>query len=226
MQRTGTMRKKSTNKADMPTPEASASGKPAYHHGDLARALVEAGREILTEKGTDGLSLRGVAAKAGVSQAAPYSHFKSKKALLRAIGASGFAELADNMTSNVSADDDWQETFIVYGITYIEFAIQNPDIYRLMFARIDPNARSDHEDENTPEPDKLDQEATRAFRLLLQLFMTRFADRKTATTLSRCAWGLVHGLSSLITEGLIVAPVKGRRQFLRNLLVAQKKIFG
>ena len=220
------MRKKSKTKADTPTTDASSAGKPAYHHGDLARALIEAGRDILVEKGTDGLSLRAVAARAGVSPAAPYAHFKSKKALLRAISASGFAELADNMTANTAPGDDWKETFLVYGVTYIEFAIRNPDIYRLMFARIDPNARRDHQNETTPEPDILDREAARAFQLLLQLFASRFDDRQTATTLSHNAWGLVHGLSSLITEGLIVAPEKDRRQFLRNLLVSQEKMSG
>lgn len=58
-----------------------------YHHGDLRQALIDAGAALMEEGGTDGLSLRGVARAAGVSQAAPYNHFANKDALLAAIAA-------------------------------------------------------------------------------------------------------------------------------------------
>ncbi|MCA6262386.1 TetR family transcriptional regulator, partial [Phenylobacterium sp.] len=45
-----------------------------YHHGDLRRALIEAGRRLLEVEGGAGISLRAVAREAGVSPAAPYHH--------------------------------------------------------------------------------------------------------------------------------------------------------
>ena len=42
-----------------------------YHHGDLRNALINAGLEILAQEGTNTLSLRKVARRAGVSHAAP-----------------------------------------------------------------------------------------------------------------------------------------------------------
>ncbi|MCA3755028.1 MAG: TetR family transcriptional regulator, partial [Phenylobacterium sp.] len=52
-----------------------------YHHGDLRRALVEAGRRLLEVEGGAGISLRAVAREAGVSPAAPYHHFRDKSEL-------------------------------------------------------------------------------------------------------------------------------------------------
>ncbi|RDH10789.1 TetR/AcrR family transcriptional regulator, partial [Tsukamurella pulmonis] len=66
-----------------------------YHHGDLPGALVSAAVEILDEEGgaTD-LSLRAVARRAGVSTAAPYRHFPDRGALISAVAAVGYRELA------------------------------------------------------------------------------------------------------------------------------------
>lgn len=216
---TGTRNKNSSKEA-----RANKPAKPSYHHGDLVRALITAGRDILVEKGTDGLSLRAVAARVGVSQTAPYSHFSSKRDLLRAISASGYAELADKMATNVKVNISAMDTALNHGVTYIEFAINSPDIYRLMFAGIDPNARSNHRNEIISRADILNKEATRAFSVLYDFYNSQRVDKKLATTLSYGTWGLVHGLASLITEGFIKIPKAGRKKYLRELLAGQMRI--
>src|SRR5471032_1043919 len=71
-----------------------ASIRP-YHHGDLSRALVQAGRRILENEGPAALSLRAVAREAGVSPAAPYHHFKDKCDLLEAVAHGGWEEVSE-----------------------------------------------------------------------------------------------------------------------------------
>ena len=67
--------------------------RQTYHHGDLRRALVAAATVLLDEHGALGVTLRGAARAAGVSQAAPYRHFASKEALLAAVAEAAFHDL-------------------------------------------------------------------------------------------------------------------------------------
>ena len=56
-----------------------------YHHGNLRNALIGAGLELINTEGEENLSLRKVALKCGVSNAAPYAHFNSKDEFIAAI---------------------------------------------------------------------------------------------------------------------------------------------
>ena len=69
--------------------KAKETSRP-HHHGDLRRALIDAGLALLTEGGTSALTLRGCAARAGVSHAAPAHHFDGLDGLRVAIAEEGF----------------------------------------------------------------------------------------------------------------------------------------
>src|SRR5258708_20350354 len=62
--------------------------------GALAAALLRAAEALIVERGPQGFSLREVARRARVSEAAPYWHFANKEALLAAIAEAGFVALA------------------------------------------------------------------------------------------------------------------------------------
>ncbi len=171
-----------------------------------------AGRAILREQGRDKLSLRAVAARVGVSQAAPYSHFADKKALLRAICASGFRELADTLEACRSSDQDPSSQILDFGTAYVDFALNNPEIYRLMISTLDPVPKRAESSR-----DQLIEEATRPYALLNQAFRELVPDTKRADTLTIGAWSMVHGLASLIGEGLVDLPPGGHREVLRAL---------
>ena len=189
-----------------------------YHHGDLARALVDAGRALLTEQGIDRLSLRGVAARVGVSQTAPYSHFADKKALLRAISASGFQDLADRLDALRSETTCPRERIIGYGATYVDFALEHPDLYRLMISSLGPLERDAATGDSR---DALLSQATRPFALLREAFHELEPDPARAENLSLGAWSMVHGLASLMGEQLITSPPGGARDVLSALMEAQ-----
>jgi AcrR family transcriptional regulator len=80
-------------------PDEIKKAKGHYHHGDLKAALIEAAAVILETRGLDALTLREAARRAGVSEAAPYRHFKDKAALIEAVTAQTAASLADDMRS-------------------------------------------------------------------------------------------------------------------------------
>ena len=55
----------------------------SYHHGNLKEELIKKGIELINEVGEEKLSLRKLAIICGVSNSAPYTHFKSKDELLK-----------------------------------------------------------------------------------------------------------------------------------------------
>jgi AcrR family transcriptional regulator len=113
-------------------PEPPTAARP-YHHGDLRRALIEAGRRLLEREGSAALSLRAVAREAGVSAAAPYHHFKDRAALLYAVAHEGQVALYTAMCAAFDSTEPGQQRIVAVGVAYVEFALANPALYRLMF---------------------------------------------------------------------------------------------
>src|SRR5437764_560426 len=75
------------------SPSRTRSKPRAYHHGDLKAALIDSALEILRKEGLEALTLRAVARRAGVSQAAPYRHFADRRALVAAVAERGFERM-------------------------------------------------------------------------------------------------------------------------------------
>src|ERR1700722_1777730 len=93
---------------------------------DVRGALLAAARAELAEHGHAGISLRAVARRAGVSHAAPKYYFSDRAALLTAVAAQGFAELASALRQVPSA-------LAALGHAYITFALASPALFDLMF---------------------------------------------------------------------------------------------
>ncbi|MBG0788331.1 MAG: TetR/AcrR family transcriptional regulator, partial [Anaerolineaceae bacterium] len=108
-----------------------------YHHGDLKNALIQAGVQILSKEGISGLSLRKVARQAGVSHAAPYAHFADKQALIAAISTEGYKQLYSRI-AQVHKDytGDPAKLLIEIAWAYIDFGLNEPDQFKLMFSSV------------------------------------------------------------------------------------------
>ncbi|KXO87635.1 TetR family transcriptional regulator [Tsukamurella pulmonis] len=160
-----------------------------YHHGDLPGALVSAAVEILDEEGgaTD-LSLRAVARRAGVSTAAPYRHFPDRGALISAVAAVGYRELAAALAA-ASPAPSGPEDLPDIAIAYVDFALHRTGLFRAMFA--EPCGT---------EPDRVEAvEAVKTYLTgLIQQTLPGSAD---STDTATAVWALVHGLAFLHLDG-------------------------
>src|SRR3954464_11476209 len=107
----------------------SARGKGAELRGELLRAAMD----LLTETGEeDAVSLRAVAQRVGVSVPSIYLHFADKQALLDAVCEEVFEALHMQMSA-VSADADNPFAGLrAQGMAYVQFALDNPEHYRLV----------------------------------------------------------------------------------------------
>ena len=110
---------------------AAAAGRP-YHHGDLRAALVESAIRILREQGPEGLTLRGVARAAGVSQAAPYRHFADRRALVAAVAERGFEHMGATMMAAMQQNGG-KAGLRGVARAYVRFGVDHPAEYRIMF---------------------------------------------------------------------------------------------
>jgi AcrR family transcriptional regulator len=174
---------------------AGPARKPAYHHGNLREALVAQARALLEEGGVAGLSLRGVARRAGVSGAAPYHHFRDKEALLGAVAADGFRAFTQALRRGTqSGGRDPELRLRKQGAAYVEFAVGNPALFRLMMG-------GEH---GTGEPDSELKAAGRdAFEQLRDAAAQAAAgaDQGEPRRLRLLAlWATVHGLAMLILD--------------------------
>ncbi|TGD89027.1 TetR/AcrR family transcriptional regulator [Mycolicibacterium sp. CH28] len=159
-----------------------------YHHGDLRAALLRAGMELLEQEGSKDLSLRAVARRAGVSPGAPYRHYADREALISAIAAIGYRELAADMAAAQPAPETADE-FAEVGVVYVEFALRRPALFRVMFGAPCDRDSSERVAATSAISEYLTANVQRCFPL---------ADVESTTT---AIWGLVHGLAFLHLDG-------------------------
>jgi AcrR family transcriptional regulator len=117
----------------MPKPKARPQPPRPYHHGDLRRGLIEAAVALVTEKQDWAFSLREVARRAGVSHNAPYNHFADRAELLACVAAAGFEQVRARMQAAITKNMSAGNAMMAIARAYVDFAIENPALYRLMF---------------------------------------------------------------------------------------------
>jgi AcrR family transcriptional regulator len=174
--------------------------KTKYHHGDLRSTLISAASTLLKETSVEGLSLRKLADKVGVSRTAPYHHFKDKNQLLCAIAEQGFvrwqqdAEFIFNQP-DVSPKEKYRQFF--HG--YISYAADNPELYDLMFGRtIWKQNSATNELRDVAYPSFHHQvEMTKKWQA--QGLMPAGED---TLRLSQVTWGTMHGIARLLIDGI------------------------
>jgi AcrR family transcriptional regulator len=158
-----------------------------YHHGDLRAA-----RELLEEDGSAGLSLRAVARRAGVSATAPYRHYADRDALVSAVAAEGYRELAESLTAAHPSPATPDELATV-AVAYVRFALERPAMFRVMFAEpCDPTS-----EERVA--------ATAAISQYVRDIVHGVFPGADAEALSTAVWALVHGLAFLHLDGKLDA---------------------
>lgn len=167
-----------------------------YHHGDLRRALLDAAETVLVEQGVGALSLRDLARRVGVSPTAPYHHFGSKADLVAALAEDALDQLDAALAEAGTAHADPEERLRALGITYVLFAVDHPERFRLAFR---PEMGSPFA-ALADDPDALPTEAA-GFRHLVRVVAEMTPDPAAQATLAVASWSLVHGLASLLVDG-------------------------
>lgn len=171
--------------------------KDTYHHGNLRRALMDESLAVIAEKGVDGLSLRDVAGRIGVSHAAPYHHFADKAGLLRALGSEGMTLLDGKMAeAEQAASDGPSERLLAVGKAYVIFAVEHREYFAVFTAP---------ETSGSATADEEGRESGATWRRLLdnviacqEAGVLRAGD---PTLTAVFLWSVVHGFAELWLHG-------------------------
>ncbi|MEX0282018.1 MAG: TetR/AcrR family transcriptional regulator [Arenibacterium sp.] len=173
----------------------AAKKRGAYHHGNLKAQLIEATRALVEEKGPDHFSVSEACRRAGVSTAAPYKHFKDKTEMLHAVAIEGMQRQQQQMLNALAPyPEGSRDRIIAMGRVYVDFAMAEPGVFRLMFA-----LAGDHDEDTV-----LVEAGDTTFSFVqMEVAKARgrseigFEDRHRAFLL----WSFVHGLSFLKIDG-------------------------
>jgi AcrR family transcriptional regulator len=175
-----------------------------YHHGDLRRALLGEALRTIQRDGVEQLTLRGVGEKLGVSRTALYRHFSDKQALLAAVGREGFRMLRLALTAAREEHGGGREGFEAMGLAYVQFAVDHPSHYRVMFGRFLESCGKDA---------GFVEEATAAFQVLVDSLVEQqqagLVRRDDPQLLARFIWSVVHGIAMLAIDGQMRGDDRG-----------------
>ena len=181
------------------------------HDLNLKEACIQAAREVIAEKGVEGLSLRDVARKLGVSHQAPYRHYPSRDHLLAAIMQRCFEDFAAFLDQASKAHPS--DALLGMGQAYMRYAADHPLEYRLMFGTPWPEPAAHPE---------LVRHAVHAFDLLRHHLQQQLQQRASATQSDMLAllaqaelqalfiWSALHGMASIdqahVMQHLVLSP--------------------
>ncbi|MEJ8303772.1 TetR/AcrR family transcriptional regulator [Saccharibacillus sacchari] len=167
-----------------------------YHHGDLRNTLIENGIELINAEGIGGFSLRKVAARCGVSHAAPYSHFKDVQELLAAMADHVTSRFTESLQRSIDGDYVPQKAMNRLGTAYIAFFQQHPAYFPFLFFHSGIRIQVDGEVEGEPPypPFAVFRETG------MRLFRSQGLPEQMDDKMLLAFWSLVHGVASLLSS--------------------------
>lgn len=168
-------------------------------------ALIRAARTILETAGPEALTVRRIAAEAGMSTMNVYSRFEGKHGVIDELYADGFRRLAAQLQSVPTTDDVLDDLFQVMA-QYRQFARNNPTYYRVMF-------RSATLPSYTPSPSAMATAYTclQSLSARVELAQARgdIVTRSgwSAQDVAAWLWATCHGLVSVETSDVAVPGI-------------------
>lgn len=161
---------------------------------ELRQRILEAAKAVFIEDGYDKASIRAIAERVEYSPATIYLHFRDKDELFYAVHELGFAKMFERMQALNGIAHPLQRLHRM-GEIYLDFAVENPELYDLMFISRAPMAAI-HK--------KYDAGwdcGHRNFTLLQDLLRACMEGGHIAVTdlnvATMAIWSYVHGLASL-----------------------------
>ena len=163
---------------------------------EVRTLILDAARELFATEGYEAVTMRKIADRIEYSATAIYFHFKDKETLLNELCQLDFHMLAQQFMT-IAETPDPIERLRATGQAYVQFGMNYPNHYRLMFMTPHPPVKHDDQlvEQGNPESD--------AYAFLLQILRDAIdqnrirPDLHDVELLGQTIWAGVHGVVSL-----------------------------
>jgi AcrR family transcriptional regulator len=160
---------------------------------DVRQAILDAAAELFREHGYERFSLRQVAERIGYSPTTIYLYFTDKDDLLFTVADLGFTRFGEQLVAAANSTTDPIKRLRAMGWAYIDFGIQNPAYYQMMFMQRIDFLMAQREGEYTPRIDSFG---------VLQQAVSDMIDASAlhpadAAPYANALWALVHGIVAM-----------------------------
>ena len=168
--------------------------------GKMRSRILKAAMQLYVKGGYENVTMRRIAAKIEYSPGTIYLYFQNKNDIMLQLCYQGFERFLAHQ-DKLEKIADPLERLSAGGRYYLAFALENPELYELMFATKEIFKESGPDEESVP---------LRAFRKFAEnvkacLDAGLFSAGEVETT-AIALWATLHGLASLL--------IKGRLRFL------------
>jgi len=173
--------------------------KQDYHHGNLKEELLKIAFDFIREHDVEKLTLKVISDATHTSRSAIYRHFRSKDALIETMIVIGFEQF-DTAVSPIllQTNKPLVKRFYLGGKAYIDYARNNPNLYRLLFGKKYAHIRE--------EVIKLGDECS-GFGALKKAIEEGQASgllkKEESFSQTVVVWSSLHGLASIIIDGFM-----------------------
>jgi|SoiMethySBSTD1v2_1073268.scaffolds.fasta_scaffold115440_3 AcrR family transcriptional regulator len=162
---------------------------------DVRQAILDAAAALFREHGYERFSLRQVAERIGYSPTTIYLYFTDKDDLLFTVADVGFTRFGEQLVAAAGSTADPAERLAAMGRAYIDFGLQNPAYYQLMFMQRGDFLMAQRAGECEPRIDSFSV-LQQAVRDAINAGAMRSGD---AAPYADALWALVHGIVAMAT---------------------------
>ncbi len=176
---------------------------------EMRQLILDAAHDLFRDKGYDGVNIRQIAEAIEYSPATIYLYYKDKNEIYYALQFMAAEAKRDHVAPATLIEDPW-ERLIEFGRLYIDFGMQHPDWYDLLFLTRAPMEHIENQD------CWLLGKATHAFFVdTVQACIDKRYFKSTDTeAIAYTLWCHAHGLVSLFVRDRMRMYPEEKRQGL------------
>ena len=159
--------------------------------------------------------MREVARRTACTHQAPYHYFENREAILASLVADGFDQLAILLkeANDLSVSNGLRVALIATGAAYVDFALSQPGVFRIMFRPevCNPSLFPAVQASGTRAREELDR---------LNIIVH---GKKARPAMATILWAHVHGLSCLLLDGPLALQFKSELERTKYMLSVGEK---